>query len=158
MGRLKPMIKSFDSGWNYILNISSKLIVLLVIWSCYYSNVMKKKVTHLGALIVQVFQSTLNIIPQWISKPRIKKSFRHQKPSNGAGRFAITLRKCKYSDYNLQNCMSGRHNKRNSFKRHSLQHKPCPSDNTYDGLTVKGTKGYTSTSPCEKNSDASRKH
>ena len=33
MGRLKPMIKLFDSGWNYIPNIFTKLISLLVIWS-----------------------------------------------------------------------------------------------------------------------------
>ena len=146
-GRLKPMIKLFDSGWNYILNIFSKLISLIVIWPCYYSSITKKKVTHLGTSIVQVFQSTLNIIPQWISKPRIKKSFKHQKASNGAGRFAITLRKCKYSDYDLQNCKSGGQNKRHSFKEHSLQHRPCPFNNTYEGLTVKRRKGYTTNSP-----------
>ena len=137
---MKPIIKPFDSGWSYILNLFSKLISLLVIWSCNCSNITKKKVTHLGSSIVQVFRSTLNIIPQWISKPRIKKSFKHQKASNGAGQFAITLRKCKYSDYDLQNCKLGRHNKRHSFKQHSLRHKPCPSNNTYDGLTVKGQR------------------
>ena len=52
---LKPMLKPFDSEWNYILKISSKLISLLVIWSCCCSNVAKKKVTHLGTSIVQVF-------------------------------------------------------------------------------------------------------
>ena len=146
---MKPMVKPFDSGWNYILNISSKLISLLVIWSCYCSNVTKKKVTYLGTSIVQIFQSTLNIIPQWILKHRIKKSFKNQKASNGAGRFAITLRKCKYSDYDLQNCKSGWHNKRHSFKRQSLRHKPCLFNNIYDKLTVKGRKQNTSPSPCK---------
>ena len=147
MGRLKPMIKPFDSGWNYILNIFSKLISLLVIWSCYYSNVTKKKVTHLGTLIVQVFRSTLNIIPQWISKPRTKKTFKHQKVSNGAGRFALILRKYKYLDSHVQNCKSGQHNRRHSFKQNSLRHRPCPSNNTFEGLTVKGRKGYTTNAP-----------
>ena len=144
------MIKPFDSGWSYILNLFSKLISLLVIWSCNCSNITKKKVTHLGSSIVQVFRSTLNIIPQWISKPRIKKSFKHQKASNGAGQFAINLRKCKYSHYNVRNCKSGRHNQRHSFKQHRLRHKPNPSNITYDGLKVKGRKGYTSPSPCRQ--------
>ena len=104
------MIKPFDSGWSYILNLFSKLISLLVIWSCNCSNITKKKVTHLGSSIVQVFWSTLNIIPQWILKPRIKKSFKHRKASNGVGRFAINLHKCKYSHYDAQNCKSGQHN------------------------------------------------
>ena len=33
MGRLTTIIKPFDSGWNYILDLSFKLILLLVIWS-----------------------------------------------------------------------------------------------------------------------------
>ena len=147
MGRLKSMMKPFDSGWSYILNLFSKLISLLLIWLCYCSNVTKKKVTHLGTSIVQVFRSTLNIIPQWISKPRIKKSFKHQKASNGAGQFTINPRKCKYSHYDVRNCKSSRHNRRHSFKRHRLRHKPCPSNTTYDGLTVKGRKGSISPSP-----------
>ena len=102
-----------------------------MIWSCYWSNITKKKVTHLGTSIVQVFWLTLNIIPQWISKPWIKKYFKHQKESNDAGRFAINLRKCKYLDYDVKNCKLGWHNKRHSFKRHSLQRKPCPFNNTY---------------------------
>ena len=115
--------------------------------SCNCRNITKKKVTHLGSSIVQVFQSTLNIIPQWISKPQIKRSFKHQKSSNGAGWFAINLRKCKYSHYNVQNCKSGQHNWHHSFKQHRLWHKPSPSNITYDGLTIKGKKGYTSPSP-----------
>ena len=33
MGRLKPIIKPFDSGWNYIQHAFIKLMLLLVIWS-----------------------------------------------------------------------------------------------------------------------------
>ena len=141
------MIKPFDSGWSYILNLFSKLISLLVIWSCNCSNVTKKKVTHLGSSVVQVFQSTLNIIPQWISIPQSKRSFKHRKVSSGAGQFVINLCKCKYSHYDLRNCNSGRHNRRHFFKQHRLQHKPILSNITYDGLKVKGRKGYTSPSP-----------
>ena len=47
MERLKPMIKPFDSGRSCILDLSLKLISLLVIWSCNSNNEVKKKVTHL---------------------------------------------------------------------------------------------------------------
>ena len=67
------MIEPFDSGWSYILDLSLKLISLLVIWLYNCNNAVKKKVTHLGTSIVQVCRSTLNVIPQWISKPRIRK-------------------------------------------------------------------------------------
>ena len=144
------MIKPFDSGWSYILNLFSKLILLLVIWSCSWNNIKKKKVTQLGSLIVQVFRSTLNIIPQWISKPWINKSFKHQKASNDAGQFAINLRKRKYLHYNVQNCKSGQHNWRHSFKHHRLRYNPCPSNITHDGLTVKANNGYISSSHCRQ--------
>ena len=145
------MIKPFDSGWSYILNLSLKLISLLVIWSYNCSNVTKKKVTHLGSSIVQVFRSTLNIIPQWISKPQIKRSFNHQKASSGAGQFALNLRICKNSHYNVQNCKSGRHNWRHSFKQHRPQYKAISTNIPYDGLKVKGRKGYKAPSPCRQN-------
>ena len=149
---MKPIIKPFDSGWRYILDLSLKLISLLVIWSYDCSNVTKKKVTHLGSSIVQVFRSTLNIIPHWISKPRIKRSIKHQKSSSGAGRFALNLRICKYSHYDTRNCKSGRHNRRHSFKRrrtrHGTQYKPISTNIPYDGLKVKGRKGYVAPSPC----------
>ena len=57
-GRFKPMIKPFDSGLSYILDLSLKLHILLVIWSYNCNNIAKKKVVHLGSLIVQVFRST----------------------------------------------------------------------------------------------------
>ena len=141
------MIKPFDSGWSYILNLFSKLISLLVIWSCNCSNITKKKVTHLGSSIVQVFRSTLNIIPQWISKPQIKRSFKHRKGSNGAGRFALSLHICINSNYNIQNCKSSRHNHCHSFKQRWPRYKPISSNITYDGLKVKGRKVYTSPFP-----------
>ena len=72
MGRLKPIIKQFDSGWSYILNLYFKLVSLLVIWSCKCNNAVKKEIPRLGTSIVQVCRSTLNIFPQWTSKPRIR--------------------------------------------------------------------------------------
>ena len=138
------MIKPFDSGCSNILNLVLKLISLLVIWSYYCSNVTKKKVTHLGLSIVQAFRSTLNIIPQWISKP---ESFKYRKARNGAGWFALNLHKCKNSYYHVRNCKSGRHNRHHSFKQHRPWHKPIPSNIAHDGLKVKGRKEYTSLSP-----------
>ena len=138
MERLKPMIKPFDSGWSYILDLSLKLISLLVIWSYNCNNAEKKKVTHLGTSIARVCQTALNVIPQWTSKPRIRKPNKYRKASSGAGRFAQNLRTCKKSHYNIQNCKSGRHNQRHSFKRHRSQHRPISTNIPYDGLTVKG--------------------
>ena len=60
-GRLKPSIKLFDNGWNYILHISFKLILFLAIWSWKYNNVLKKKVTSLRTLVIRVCQTTLHI-------------------------------------------------------------------------------------------------
>ena len=71
------------------------------------------------------------------------RSLKKQKASNGIGKFAVNLRKCKYSNYDVQNCKSGRHNRRHSFKRHSPRHRPCLSNNTYKTLTVKGRNRYT---------------
>ena len=92
---MKPIIKTFDIRWSCILDLSLKLISLLVIWSYNCNNVAKKKVTHLGSSIVQVFRSTLNVIPQWISKPRIRRPYKHRKASSGAGKFAESLCTCK---------------------------------------------------------------
>ena len=55
MRRLKPIIKPFDNGWNYILDLSFKLILLLAIWSWKYNNGLKKKITGLQTLITKVY-------------------------------------------------------------------------------------------------------
>ena len=52
---MKPVIQPFDSGWIYILDLSFKLISLLVIWSYNCNNAAKKNVTHLGSSIAQAF-------------------------------------------------------------------------------------------------------
>ena len=85
MGCLKPMIKPFDSGWDYILNISSKLISLLVNWSCYCSNITKKKVTHLGSLIVQAFNQHSILSLNGYQNPKSNDPLNTEKASNGAG-------------------------------------------------------------------------
>ena len=82
---------------------------------------------------------SLSGYPNLESRNLLKK----RKASNGAGKFAVNLCKCKYSDYDVQNCKSGRHNRRHSFKRHSPRHRPCLSNNTYKTLTVEGRNRYT---------------
>ena len=127
----------FDSGRNCILHLSFKLILLLVIrsWKC--NNESKKKITSLQTLVIWVCQLTLNIFPQWISKPHIQKHKNHSKASNGARRFAHTLR----SQYNVWNCRSGRHNQRHTFGRHNTQYKPSLTNIPYYGLKLlKGEK------------------
>ena len=61
MGRLKPIIKPFDSGWNYILDLSLKLISLLVIWPCNCNNAVKKQITRLGTSVTVNLEDTTNI-------------------------------------------------------------------------------------------------
>ena len=147
------MIKPFDSKWSYILDLSLKLISLLVIWSYNCNNAAKKNITHLGTSIVRVCRSTLNIFPQWISKPRIRKPKNHRKSSSGAGRFAQNLRACKKSQYDVRNCKSGRHNRRHTFKCHRSRYKPISTNIPYNGLMVKGRKrgNIKPASPCRRN-------
>ena len=128
MGRLKPIIKPFDSGWSYIFDLFCKLISLLVIWSYNCNNAAKKETTHLGMLVVQACQSTLNIFPQLISKTRIRKPKNHRKSSSGVGIFAQNLSACKKSQYDVQNCKPGRHNRRHTFKCHRSQYKPISTN------------------------------
>ena len=51
MGRLKPVIKPFDSGWNYIQHVIVKFISFLVIWSWKYGNILRNKITSLQTLV-----------------------------------------------------------------------------------------------------------
>ena len=151
---MKPIIKPFDSGWNYILDLSFKLISLLVIWSCNCNNtVKKKKITPLGTSVIQACRSILNIFPQWTSKHQIRKPKNHSKANSSAGRFTQNLRACKKSRYNVRNCKSGRHNQRHTFKYCRSQYNPVSTNNPCNGLMVKGRKsGITETpSPCRRN-------
>ena len=136
-GRLKLIIKPFDSGWNYILDLSFKLISLLVIWSWKCNNTLKKKVTSLQTSITQVCWSALDIFPRWISKPRIRKHKNHNTTSKGAGRFAHILRASKKSRYNARNCKSRKHNQRHTSWHHNTWYKPSLTNILYYGLKVK---------------------
>ena len=147
------IIKPFDNGWNYILDLSFKLILLLVIWSWKCNNVLKEKFTSLGTSVIRVCWSALNVISQWISKPWIQKHKDHSKTSNGAGRFAHILLACKVSRYNVHNCKAGKHNRGHTFRRHNTWYKPSLTIIPYCGLKVKEKKnGKTKNpSPCWQN-------
>ena len=93
----------YDSGWNYIQHRFIKLILLLVIWSWKCNNMLKNKITILQTLVIQVYWTTLNISPHWISKLPIRKHKNHCKVSIGAERFAQNLRVYKKSRYNVRN-------------------------------------------------------
>ena len=140
MGRLKPIIKPFDSGWNYILHLSFKLISLLVIWSWKYNNVLKEKNTSLQTLVIRICQATLNIFPDWISKHCIQKYKNHSKMSSGAGRFAQNLCACKKSQYNVWNFKSGRHNRRHTFRRCNSRYRSTSTNIPYYSFKVKERK------------------
>ena len=153
MGRLKLIIKPFDSGWNYILYLSFKLIPLLVIWSWKCNNALKKEITSLRTLATQVCWLALDVFPWWISKHRIWRHKNHSKTSNGAGRFAHILRACKISQYNVRNYKSGRHNRRHIFGHHNTLYKPLLTNIPYYGLKAKERKNRKSKipSPCKQN-------
>ena len=123
-----------------MLDLSFNLISLLVIWSCNCNNATKNKNTCFGTSVAQVFWSTLNVISQWISKPRIKRPYKHRKASSGAGRFAQNLRACKKSQYDIRNCKSNRHSRRYTFKYCGSQSKPIFTNILYNGLIFKQRK------------------
>ena len=145
--RLKPIIKLFDSGWSYMLYLSFKLILLLVIWLYNCNITMKKKIPRLGTSKVQAYRSTLNIFLQWISKPRIRKPKNHCKSSSGTGRFAQNLRACKKSQYNVWNCKSRRNNRQHTFKYRVSQFKPISTNIPYNDLMVIGRKNDITKAP-----------
>ena len=121
---LKPIIKPFDSEWNYILDLSFKLILVLAIWLLKCNNGLKKEVTSLQTSITQVYRSALDVFPPWISKPQIRRHKNHSTTSKGVGRFTHILRASKKSQYNVGNCKSGRHNQCHTFWHNNTQYKP----------------------------------
>ena len=86
-----------------------------------------------------------------ISKPQIKRSFKHQKSSSDARQFTINLRIYKNSHYDVQNYKSGRNNQCHSFKQHRPRYKPISTSIPYGGLKVKGRKDYKAPSPHRQN-------
>ena len=153
MGRLKPIIEPFGSGWNYTQHAFFKLISLLMIWSCKCNNMSKKKDTSLQTLVIWVYQTTLHIFSHWISKPCIRRHKNHSKASNGARKFSKFFWEYKKSWYNVWNCKSERQNKLHSFRRYNSQHKPTSTNIPYNGLKVKGRKNgkIKTSSPCRWN-------
>ena len=139
-------------GVGAVLYLSFKVISLLVIWSWKCNNVLKKKITSLHTSVIRACQTTLNIFPHWISEPYIRKHNNYNKASSGAERFAQNLRACKNSQYNVQNCKSGRHNQRHTFRRCNSRYRPTSTNSPYYGLKVKGRKkeNTKTTSPCRQ--------
>ena len=135
---MKPIIKPFDSGWNYIQHTLIKLIALLAIWSWKCNNMLKNKITILQTSVIWVCETTSNIFPHWISKSRIRKHKNHSKASSGTGRFSHNLRACKKSRYNVWNYKSG--NTINVTLSYKSRHKPISTDIPYNDLKVKGRK------------------
>ena len=108
---MKPNIKAFDRGWNYIQHVIIKLISFLVISSWKYGNMSRNKITGLPTSVNWVCRATLNTFPQWISKLHIQKYKNHSKASSGAWRFFQNFQVCKKSQFIEQNSKSGQHNR-----------------------------------------------
>ena len=125
---MKPIIEPFNGEYNYIQYAFIKLISFLVIWSWKCSAMMQNKITILRTSENQVYGTVLNIFPHWISKPCIWKHKNHRKMSSGAGRFSKFFCACKKTQFVVQNCKSGRHNRQLTFKRRKLQHKMTSTD------------------------------
>ena len=115
MGRLKPIIKVFDSGWNSTQHIMNKLISLIVIWSWKFGSIARNKITSLWALVNRVCNTAYNLLPEWIFKPRLQRHKNQGKTSHGAGKFSQNLYASKKLWYNESNCKLGRHSQRHTF-------------------------------------------
>ena len=114
---------------------------------------MKKKITRLGTLVIRAYPSTLNILPQWISKLQIRKPKNHSKLSSSAERFTQNICACAKSQYNVQNRKYGRHNRCDTFKCCGSKNKPISTNIPYNGMMVKGSKtgNIKAPSPCRGN-------
>ena len=64
-----------------------------------------------------------NLVPKWISKPRLQQHKNHGKTSHGAGKFPQNLRASKKSRYNEQTCKSGRHNQQHTFMQYKSKNR-----------------------------------
>ena len=146
-GRSKPIIKSFDSGWNYIKHVFFKLISHLVIWSWKYNNMLKKKITSLQTSVIRACRTTLNIFPHWISKTCIRKHKNHSKASSGAEKFSQSLQACKKLQYNIRNCKLGRHNQHHTCRRRKSRYNPTSTNIPYYNLKIKGGKNENTKNP-----------
>ena len=107
----------------------------------------KSKITSLRILAIWVCWTTLNIFPHWISKPCTRNHKYHTKANSGAERFAQNLHACKKLQYNVQNCKSGRHNRRHTFRHRNSQYKFTSTNIPYYGLQVKRRKNGKTNSP-----------
>ena len=118
-----------------------------MIWSYNCNNAMKKKITHLGTSIVRICQSILNEFPQQISNiesesPRITT----YQVAEQEDLYKISVH-VKKSQYDVQNCKSGRRNQRHTFKCPKSRYKPIFINILYNGLMVKERKGGNSKNP-----------
>ena len=150
MGCLKPIIKPFDSGWNYIQHIIIKLISFIMICSCKCGNMSRNKITSFRTSINWIYSTALNLFHQRISKPHCQKQKNHSKTSSGAGRFSQNFCECKKSRINERNCKSGRHNQQYTFMNCKSQHKTTKTNMLYIGVKVQNrNKSKTKPpSPC----------
>ena len=123
---LKPSIKLFDNGWNFIEHIIDKLIFLILLWSSIFSSFV---IRSLHSLVKHVCDAAQNLLSQWEFTPHIHRYEKRHKTSHGAGRCSQNLHASKELCYNERNCKSGRHNRQNTFMRHKPW-KFCKDTNT----------------------------
>ena len=146
---MKPIIKPFDSGWNYIQHIIIKLISFLVIWSWKCGSMSRNKIASLQTLVNQVCNTVLNVSPQWISKPCIKNTRTIVKPVVVQGDSPKIFVHIKKQQFNECNCKSRRQNQRHTFMHHKSQQKTTSTDILYTSLKVKGETKIPF--PCRQN-------
>ena len=100
MGHLKLIIKPFDSGWNFIQYIIDMLISLIVIWTWKFGSMARSNIISLQTSVNQVCNTAWDLLPKWISKPRLRLHKNHDKTSHGAGKFSQNFCESKRSWYN----------------------------------------------------------
>ena len=83
-----------------------------MLWSWICSNIV---ITRIHASLQDMYDTACNQLPE--KTPEVRRCKNRHKPSHGAGKFSVNLRKSKQSLYNERNCEPGRHSCRHTFMR-----------------------------------------
>ena len=110
MGRLKPIIITFDTGWNFFQYMINKIVHLMLFLLTKFGNIMRNIITRTYVLANTVCTTAQNLLLEWNSTPCHRLAKKHYKKRYGAGKYSCNLRASKKLCLNKRNCKLGRHN------------------------------------------------
>ena len=82
MGRLKPIISPFITGYHILQYMFTKLIHLMLFCTFEASTIARKAIIHILNTITKIITSTPNAISNWINKTRIWYTNKRRKTSH----------------------------------------------------------------------------